>query len=103
MNTMFIWIDDLRRPPSTYDSQRTVWAKTYRGAVALLETFCNRENLRVILDLDHDLGQAKSGYDVCKYVVENHLPLAGFRIHSMNPVGRDNMIQLMTHYGYKLV
>jgi len=53
------------------------------------------------LILNHDLGEEKSGYDVAKYIVEYQLPIGSFRVHSMNPVGRRNIEQLLTHYGYK--
>lgn len=65
------------------------------------------ESASFILDLDHDLGEGNeneiepSGYEICKWIVENHIPLVGFHIHSMNPVGSANMRQLLTHYGYK--
>lgn len=49
----------------------------------------------------HDDTLAPSGYDICKYIVENHIPLVGFHLHTMNPVGRENMRRLLTHYGYK--
>ena len=50
---------------------------------------------------DHDLGVDKTGYDVAKYIVEHQIEIKGFKIHSANPVGRFNIRQLMTHYGYK--
>lgn len=57
----------------------------------------------IIIDLDHDLGTNETGYDVCKYIIANGIPLVGFKIHSMNPVGAFNMRQLLTHYGYQEV
>ena len=52
------------------------------------------------IDFDHDLGNGKSGYDVAKYIVENQLPCKGYRIHSMNPVGKQNIDQLLHRYKY---
>ena len=98
--TIYIWVDDIRKPHG-YKTEQTVWAKTYESAIILLNTFCHNSRFEVVLDPDHDLGTEKSGYDVCKYIVENQLPVAGFHIHSMNPVGVENMRQLLTHYGYK--
>lgn len=67
------------------------------------------KNEVLILDLDHDLGEtedgynelARTGYDVCKWIIENNSQQLYFHIHSMNPVGAQNMRQLLTHYGYK--
>lgn len=44
----------------------------------------------------------KTGYDIAKYIVENKIPLYGFVCHSMNPVGRSNIEDLLCHYGYFL-
>ena len=67
------------------------------------------ENEVLILDLDHDLGEeeegynelSRTGYDVCKWMVETGFPTCYFHIHSQNAVGAANMRQLLTHYGYK--
>lgn len=42
----------------------------------------------------------KTGYDICKFIVEHKIPLVGFHIHSMNPVEAQNMRQLLIHAGY---
>ena len=54
-----------------------------------------------IISFDHDLGEDKTGYDIAKYIVENNINIGGFNIHSMNVVGRKNIRDLLTHYGYK--
>jgi hypothetical protein len=61
----------------------------------------------IILDLDHDLDwegeipDAKSGLDICKYIVKNNIPLLYFHIHSTNPIGTSNMRRFLASYGYK--
>ena len=41
----------------------------------------------------------KTGYDcakwLCDYCVENKLPLPEYFIHSMNPVGRENILSTL--------
>jgi hypothetical protein len=41
----------------------------------------------------------KTGYDcakwLCNYCFENGLPLPTYLVHSMNPVGRDNIISIL--------
>lgn len=112
---IYIYIDDIREDDTffnhlpIYESQHwdPIICRTAAEALNWLEFYNNRAN--IIIDLDHDLGEgnemedsiAPSGYDICKWIVENHIPLIGFHIHSMNVVGSANMRQLLTHYGYK--
>lgn len=119
---MILWLDDFRNPAAHgYIFAR--WAKTYEEAIQLLQigeiTFAS---------LDHDLGACpdctekmlhigdmltpettffnhcpheKSGHDVVCWMEENNIwPIDGCKIHSMNPVGRDRMNQVIEkHYG----
>ena len=89
-----LWIDDVRRPPQ---GGNITWAANFDTAVSLL-----RQNYYDLIDFDHDLGVGLSGYDIAKWLVENEYPPTTFHVHSMNPVGRANIIQLLTHYGYTL-
>ena len=85
--------------------------RSYDEAIHVLEHLRDYMigNETLIIDLDHDLGEtedgynelARTGYDVCKWIVENNFQHLYFHIHSMNPVGAANMRQLLTHYGYK--
>lgn len=89
---MKVWLDDIRKPPKGY-----IWCKNYNEIIFILM------NKKVsIVDFDHDLGEEKSGYDVAKFIVENNIEIDSFKVHSQNPVGRDNIIHLLTHYGYTL-
>ena len=49
------------------------------------------------------MGEEKTGYDICKFIVENQISILGYALHTMNPVGRQNMYQLLSHYGYTLI
>lgn len=89
-----LWVDDLRGVPNHYiDEFHIVIARNYNEAIRELHRF--RYN---VICLDHDLGEEKTGYDICKYIVENNIWCDEFRIHTRNPVGRDNMIQLLRRY-----
>lgn len=112
---IYIYVDDIREDDSflnqlpLYENQHwdPIICRTAAEATSYLEFYNGRAN--IIIDFDHDLGEgnemdnffAPSGYDICKYIVENQIPLVGFHIHSMNSVGASNMRQLLTHYGYK--
>ena len=116
MINIYIYVDDIREDDTFF---KTLHNYTHMEWIPIIcrsaeEAICflyyhNEECYNIIIDLDHDLGEghemddslALSGYDICKYIVENQISLMGFHIHSMNPVGVANMRQLLTHYGYK--
>lgn len=55
------------------------------------------------ISFDHDLGSdIKSGYDcakwLCEYCYGGTLPLPKWNVHSANPVGVDNINQLLKTY-----
>ena len=95
---IYLYIDDERHCQQVPDGYVLITTRSYRHSLNILALFAQTDE--VIVDFDHDLGEQKTGYDVAKYIVENDLPLVGFRIHSVNPVGRMNIYQLLTHYGY---
>ena len=85
-------------------------AKNYESAVAAIKKYYN-PSINLIVDLDHDLGydgldldndhsNDPTGYDFCKYLIENEI-VGKFHIHSMNVVGAENMRQLLSHYNWK--
>lgn len=110
----YIYLDDIREDDTWFrrnlalqkwhphvvrtveQAKNLIWAILYSG-----------ESASFIVDLDHDLGEGNenelepSGYEFCKWIVENQIPLVGFHLHSMNVVGSQNMRQLLTHYGYR--
>jgi len=89
-----LWIDDLRGVPNSYIGEyEIIYARSYDEAIKELHRF--RYD---IICLDHDLGEEKTGYDICKYIVENHIYCKEFRIHTSNPVGRKNMTDLLRRY-----
>lgn len=57
-----------------------------------------------IVFLDHDLGEGKmTGYDVAKFMVEHNIKVGLVVIHTMNPVGADNIHTLLRNTGYKTI
>ena len=89
-----LWIDDIRKPPIYFGF--CDWVTNYADAIF----FLNHKKYDLVC-FDHDLGEKYSGYDIAKWMVSHNYPSCGFSIHSMNPVGRTNIRQLLTHYGYK--
>lgn len=95
---MKIWIDDMRPAPEGY-----VWCKSVQEAkdtVLMLELYATvNESYKVeLIDLDHDAGDyAYDGGDYIKLLdwleeTERNYPI---RIHSMNPVGVENMRRII--------
>jgi len=100
MKTLFIYLDDIRDMPWQYTLHvdKAIVCRSYNAAVAMIKKYLpSFDNL--IVDLDHDLGYDPTGYDFCKYLVENEIT-GKFHIHSMNAVGAENMRQLLSHYGW---
>lgn len=94
-----LWIDDIRKPTDYLDltkAHKIIVAYNYESAIEALSDY-----IFDIISFDHDLGEDKTGYDIAKYIVENNINIGGFNIHSMNVVGRKNIRDLLTHYGYK--
>ena len=102
MKTLLIYLDDLRPMPKSYLSANCELrvCKNYQSAVAAIYEHFNHFENDLIVDLDHDLGEFKTGYDFCKFLVSNGIT-GKFHIHSMNPVGRENMQQLLSHFGWE--
>lgn len=97
----WLWLDDLRAPPDSY----RYWAKTYDEAVYYLET-CNIEHC----SLDHDLAdehyksndrtsyRERTGYDVLLWMAETGKWCPDITIHTMNIVGRMDMVRLLDRH-----
>lgn len=94
----YLYIDDIRKVNKDLFNKFNIYiVKNYNEAINIL----NNYDIDII-DLDHDLGEEKTGYDIAKYIVVSNIKIKeGFKIHSANPVGRYNISQLLTHYGYR--
>jgi hypothetical protein len=106
-----LWVDDLRPKP---ESGRWHWAKNYNDAIVFLESYTYD-----VVSLDHDLNdfhmqsmndggeidydlprgrQEKTGYHVALWMVEQNVFPPTVRVHTMNPVGGQNICQLLRRY-----
>ena len=83
-----VFLDDLRKPFKGF-----ILVKNYKECIELLK------NKKVeAISLDHDLGANKSGYDVALYMVQESIYPKKIYIHSANPVGAQNIYQLLNRY-----
>ena len=114
MQFMRIWVDDTRPAPVGY-----IWVKSVNEAIERIEgseirvgmldynnPLCEediRELSIDVIDLDHDAGDyAYDGGDYIKLLdwleeTERNYPI---RIHSMNPVGVENMRRIIRRNGW---
>lgn len=94
---MKIWIDDVRPAPDGY-----IWIKSVNEAKKVITYYENLINIDVI-DIDHDAGQyLEDGGDyICLLdwfeETGRNYPI---HIHSMNPVGVENMKRIIQRNGW---
>jgi hypothetical protein len=108
-----LYLDDIRIPKTEgWDIVRT-----YEDFVEWIE----KNGLPEEVSFDHDLAEIsydpttqtesfkyyeKTGYDaakwLCDYCWTNGLPIPKWNVHSANPVGRDNIKQLMENFEKRL-
>ena len=97
MDKIILWVDDLRQPPEG----PYYWAKSVNQAIAAIR--CVKFDY---LDLDHDAGDyAYDGGDYIRLLdwMEKNEISYPIRIHSMNPVGRMNMLAIAEHNGWRII
>lgn len=109
-----LWLDDYRNPNEWMDCVKVVcpimtkepcaivWVKSY-------DEFVNHiinQGLPDSIGFDHDLADdglnEKTGYDAAKflvdYCIENDAKLPEFGSQSANPVGRENILNLLNNF-----
>lgn len=95
-NPMKFWLDDVRQAPPGY-----VWVHSVNIMKTYIE-LCEKNAMDIdLLDLDHDMGDfEKDGGDGIKLIDwlierETFYPI---KLHTMNPVGRMNMMLTISRY-----
>lgn len=100
---MKLWIDDVRPAPEGY-----IWIKSVNQAKTAIKTYeLNYYDYGVLIDIDHDAGNYfDEGGDYIKFL--DWLESEGyvdegftFHIHSMNPVGIQNMRAIIQKNGWR--
>ena len=101
---MKLWIDDVRKPPS----DDWIWVQATSQAIAAIHMYeRNMHDDTIMIDLDHDAGDfVKYGGDYIKildWLEREGIVDTGyfFHIHSMNPVGIQNMRAIIQHNGWR--
>ena len=113
MNNWTLFLDDIRYPQDVKyaygDMTRVVICRSMDDAIWAVKTY----GLPTFISFDHDLAQEhyivgqgdKTGYDFAKWLVnhilDNNLEISsdfGFYVHSMNPVGAENIHKYMMNF-----
>lgn len=102
---MKLWIDDVRPAPEGYIWIRSVNEAKWKieSAEAICEVFPMDTPAIELIDIDHDAGSfACFGGDYIKLLdwLEETGSNYPIRIHSMNPVGRENMRAIIQRNGW---
>jgi len=102
-----LWVDDIRPAPDGY-----TWVKSVNEAIYFI---ANRNIIHgddtywtiALIDLDHDAGVfANQGGDYIKildWMEEQGINDIPIHLHTMNPVGRENMRRIIQHNGWKQI
>lgn len=103
-----IWLDDIRPIDSKYSSYvrygNYADPKSVDAAKYWIEEAEKWGYKYFILDLDHDLGDYQScggdGIKLLDWLVETGRTTSNYqiRLHTMNPVGRENMQRMIDRY-----
>ena len=113
-----LFLDDIRYPIEAYHyTKQFIFLRNDWHIVRNYEQFVNRileKGLPEMISFDHDLADEyylkqdsrefveKTGYDCAKWLVEYcmdyYLDLPEFYCHSMNPVGKKNILSLLKNF-----
>lgn len=106
---MKIWVDDIRPTPGDCFHE-WIWCQSAESAKTMIEIAWGRNEKIEILDLDHDAGDwAYKGGDyinILNWLEEKQyegFTIPPIHIHSMNPVGVQNMRAIIEKNGWKEV
>ena len=95
-----LWIDDVRPAPDEY-----IWCQSVNNAINVIEYWDDFMGVKIeLIDIDHDAGDyVELGGDYIKLLdwLEETGRSYPIRIHSMNPVGRENMRAIIRRNGWK--
>jgi hypothetical protein len=121
MNNKYLFLDDIRDPIHAYGYTNFGLFLTKEWDIVRdydkFVDYINTNGLPDFIAFDHDLGEIhyginlwddhtndteKTGYDCAKFLInycmDNNLKLPEFYVHSMNPVGKKNIIEILNNF-----
>jgi hypothetical protein len=98
-----LWIDDVRKPPESFVPEY-IWVKTVHMAKEIIQVREEDGFPFELIDIDHDAGDfGPPDYIAILDWLEETGRSYPIRIHSMNPVGVENMRRIIQRNGWKEV
>jgi hypothetical protein len=101
MDAYVLYLDDVRDPPHKVSHYNIVVVRNVEQAKNAVEKY----GVPIICMIDHDLGPGEpTGHDFVKWIIrqdmEGRLSLENttFYSQSMNPVGRENILEMAKNY-----
>lgn len=122
LSDVFLFLDDVREPEHVYEYiKQEMFIKQKWEIVRNFDEFkkyIETNGLPSFISFDHDLGdihytdydkskewqahKEKTGYDcalwLVEYCMDNNLQLPNYYCHSMNPVGKDKIVGLLSSF-----
>lgn len=97
-----IWVDDVRPMPGSYNYH----CYTVDDTIELIYAMEKAGHTIALIDLDHDAGEFEyAGGDYIRILdfLEDYGYEGAIRLHTMNPVGRQNMETIIEKNGWELI
>lgn len=119
MEKKYLFLDDERSPINAYEYTKYVPFISKKWNIVRsydeFTQYITKNGLPYFISFDHDLGyisqdywdinlssKEKNGMDCAKYIIEycidNNLDLPEYYVHSMNPVGKRNIINILSNF-----
>lgn len=100
---MKLWIDDIRPAPDGY-----YWCKRVKEAINIIDYYRGNSDWIdpiELIDIDHDAGDYAEFYggdyiNILNWMEASKINNIPIRIHSMNPVGVENMRRIIHRNGW---
>lgn len=90
-----LFLDDVRPAPDA----SWVVVRSYAAFIAHIKA----HGVPDVISFDHDLGTRESGYDCARWLIEHRYRVKFWRVHSMNPVGRENIRFVLAKHGEEIL
>lgn len=96
---MKIFLDDTRDPEDVYgeDAENWVVARDYHEFKLLVQDWIGTED-PLFISFDHDLDPDHSGMDCAKMLADAGVVPDGWKVHSANPVGAENIRNFLQNW-----
>jgi hypothetical protein len=118
MNNSFLFLDDIRNPPHAFGYTKELMFLERQWVIVRnyneFKNYIEKNGLPKLISFDHDLADTfyeteesdghkeKTGLDCAKwlidYCLDNNLKCPEYYCHSMNPVGKENILNLLNSF-----